>query len=194
MNSLAHLLGTAETNHPVRNQFMKWQCRVRQIAMREKMGRPDEAIMPEVTPAGANTPIGHIITVISKSSPHSKTPELQHMFKCTNDPAQRREKALEFFSEIYFQKPGEFSDILTAAFNPGSHDAAELRAATGCSLRFQGYGHNFNLACSVETLEAANVLYQATWWHNALFNPNMPPETEILAFIPDWSMCSRESE
>ena len=187
MSSLAQILGTPEAHHPLRDQFMKWQCRVRQITMRENMGRPDDAIMPEVTIEGADEPIGHIITVISKSTLYSKTPELKHIFKSMNDPAQRRGKALELFSETYFQKAREFSDALTATFSSDSRHLDALCAAKRCELRFQGYGHQFNLFCSVEELEVRDELYQATWWHNALFNPSLSPETKILAFLPDWT-------
>ncbi|MGI9372717.1 MAG: hypothetical protein ACR2OJ_09495 [Hyphomicrobiales bacterium] len=186
MNQLNQLLGTSSAPHPLRSQFMKWQCRVRQIAMREREGRPDSAITPDVYLPAEDAPMGAIITLISKSLPFSKTPEMQHMYKRTNDPAQRREKALQLFSEAYYQKAQEFSDSLTASFQPNSKGAELLAQAGQCRLAFEGYGHYFDLPCSVETLASSHALYQATWWHNALFNANLSPDAQILAFVPDW--------
>ena len=108
MNSVAQLLGMTQLDNPLRDTFLRWQCRVRQIAMRENMGHPDDAITPELTLPGETEPTRHIITVLSKAPPFSKTPELQHMVKRTHDPAQRREKAVRFFSEIYYQKELEW--------------------------------------------------------------------------------------
>lgn len=178
--------------HPLRDAFLKWQCRVRQMAMRENMGRPDDGVMPEVILAGKTEPMGHLITVMSKLPAYSKTPEIMHMVKRTNDPAQRREKALQLFSETYYQKAREFSDILTATFPPASEGASEIRRAGGCTLTFSAYNQRFDLHCKVWRLAQKNPLYQATWWHNQLFNPVLPGDAVILGFEPDWNASSAE--
>ncbi len=193
MNSVAQLSGMTQRDNPLRDTFLRWQCRVRQIAMRENMGRPDDAITPALTLTGETKPTGHIITVLSKAPPFSKTPELQHMFRRTHDPAQRREKAIQLFSEIYYQKAREFTDILTATFPPGSSDAAAISAAGNCTLTFEAYGQRYDLLCKVRTLDKTDPLYQATWWHNMLFNPNMHPNTVIFGFEPDWAHSTAES-
>ena len=172
----------------LRSTFLKWQCRVRQLAMREAFGRPDDGVMPHVLVAEESEPRGQIITVMSKSWLHSKTPELQHMAKRTNDPAQRREKAIEFFSSTYYQKAEEFSDILTAVFRPQSSQAGSLADLGECRLRLEAYTQRFELRCSIERLEETHPLYKATWWHNLLFNPALEPNSTILAFTPDWSL------
>lgn len=193
MSSVAPLFGMTQRDNPLRDTFLRWQCRVRQIAMRENMGRPDDAITPALTLPGETKPTGHIITVLSKAPPYSKTPELQHLFRRTHDPAQRREKAIQFFSETYYQKAREFSDILTATFPPGSPGAAAISAAGNCTLAFEAYGQRYDLLCKVWTLDKTDPLYQATWWHNMLFNPNMHPNTVIFGFEPDWDHSTAES-
>lgn len=186
MSSVAQVLGIAPKKHPLRDAFLKWQCHVRQIAMREKEGRPDDAVMPALTLAGAEEPMGHIITVMSKLPAHSKTPELKHMAKRTHDPAQRRDKALEFFSETYYQKGREFSDTLTATFPANSEGAAKIRSAGHVILTFEAYNQRFDLACKVWKLAKRNPLWEATWWHNHLFNPDLTADVTVLAFEPDW--------
>lgn len=186
MSSSAAILGLMPAPHPLRDAFLRWQCRVRQIAMRDNHGRPDDAVMPELTLAGAAEPMGHVITVMNRLPAFSRTPELMHMVKRTEDPAQRREKAIQLFSETYYQKHREFSDILTATFPPGSPGAAAIREAGACRLRFAAYSQSFTLECKVWRLGEQNHFHQATWWHNLLFNPALPPGTVVLGFEPDW--------
>ena len=136
--------------------------------------------------------MGHIITVMNKLPAYSKTPEMQHMVKRTFDPAQRRDKALQFFSETYYQKAREFSDTLTASFPAKSEGAAAIRAAERVTLTFDAYNQRFDLDCKVWSLTPANALYQATWGHNHLFNPDLPEDAVILGFEPDWDASSSE--
>lgn len=186
MSSVAQLLGTSMSEHPLRMAFLRWQCRCRQIAMRERDGRPDDAITPSLILAGDDEPLGHIITVLNKAPGHSVTAEFNHLRAKTNDPAQRREQAIQFLSAAYYQKAAEFSDILTATFPPGSPGAAAIRAAEEVTLHFDAYSQAFDLVCRVWKLAAHNPLYQATVAHNALFNATLHPETEVLGFEPDW--------
>lgn len=194
MSALATVLGTTPAPHPRRDAFLKWQCRVRQIAMRENAGRPDNTIKPALTLHGETEPMGHIITLICKMPHYSVTPEMQHMFKRTNDPAQRREKALQFFSATHYQKAAEFSDVLTATFPPGSPGAAKIRRAERVTLTFDAYNQRFDIAARVWALTKANALYQATYWHNALFNPSLSEGTTVLGFEPDWDASTAEPE
>jgi len=192
--SLATALGTTYADNPLRAAFLKWQCRVRQIMMRDAFGRPDDAITPALVLNGATEPMGHVITIMNKSLGYSVTPEMEHMAARTQDPAERRSKALEFFSSSYYQKHKEFSDILTATFPPESEGAAKIRESQQVSLQFDAYNQKFDLTCKVWRLAAHNPLYQATMAHNRLFNPALPPGTEVLGFEPDWSASSAEPE
>lgn len=194
MSSIAGILGQTPVNSPMRTAFLRWQCRVRQIAMRDNQGRPDAAISPDVLPIGEDVPMGAIITVLNKAPGYSVTPELRHMFSKTNDPAQIREQALRFLSATYYQKHGEFSDILTATFQPGSPGAETLHAARQCRLIFDAYAQKFDLACKVWRLAPHNPLYQSTIAHNQLFNPALHPDTIVLGFEPDWSESRSEPE
>lgn len=187
MTSLAAQLGQSYSDHPLRASFLKWQCRVRQLNMREGDGRPDDAIMPAVHLDGTSEPLGHIITVMNKAPGYSVTPELEHMARKTHDPAQRRADALKFLSATYYQKAAEFSDVLTATFPPDSEGALKIRRAQSCTLVFEAYSQRYDLVCKVWKLAAHNLLYQATLAHNRLFNPAIPPGTVVLGFEPDWS-------
>lgn len=191
--SLAAQLGLERDASPLRDAFLGWQCRCRQMMMRDNAGKPTDAVMPEVTLAGEKDAIGHIITVLNKTPAHSVTPELVHMAKRTADPAKWRADALTFFSATYYQKGHEFSDVLTATFQPGSEGAKRIKAAGEVTLIFAAYGERYDLICKVHKLSRRNPLRQATMAHNTLFNPAISPDTEVLGFEPDWSRATREA-
>ena len=123
---------------------------------------------------------------------YSKTPEMRHMVQSNFDPAHRRESAIQFFSEMYYQKARQFSDVLTATFQSNSPVAEIICGANTCSLMFESYGQRFDLVCAVSTLNKGDPLFEATWWHNMLFNPSLDPSTVILSFKPNWANSSAE--
>jgi hypothetical protein len=178
----------------LRRAFLAWQCRCRQIMMRDDMGRPSDAVTPALRLDGAAEAMGHVITIMSKAPGFSRVPEMRHIAQKTHDPAQRRENALRLFSELYYQKPDEFSDMLTATFPPDSPGAAAIREAGTVRLAFDAYRQRYDLTCRVWRLAEHNPAYQSTWWHNILFNPGLPPGTVILGFEPDWAASSADPD
>ena len=194
MISVGASLGETYSASPMRSAFLKWQCRVRQTAMRDNFGRPDDGITPALYLIGEDEPVGHIITLLNKSPGYSVTPELNHIIAKTNDPAQRRDQAIQFFSATFYQKAPEFSDILTATFPPGSPGAAKIRRSQEVRLVFEAYAQMFDLTCKVWKLARHNPLYQSTMAHNKLFNPGLEPDTEVLGFEPDWSRSTSDPE
>lgn len=177
----------------LRTAFLKWQCRVRQMAMRDNHGRPDDSITPALFLPGESEPMGHIITLLNKLPEYSVTPELLHIANKTNDPAQWRDQALRFFSATYYQKAAEFSDVLTATFQPASPSAGTICRAAGVRLRFDAFAQVFELSCNVRRLPADDFLHQSTVAHNRLFNPALAPDTIVLGFEPDWADCRSET-
>lgn len=193
MSFIAPAQGHKSVDHPLKKSFLRWQCLTRQMMMRDNMGRPDDAITPAVVLAGSSEPLGHIITILNKANGYSQVPEMQHMLRKTNDPAMVRDAALQFLSETYFQKPAEFSDILTSTFPPGSQGATTIRRADHCTLKFAAFGQSWELDCKVWRLIAPNPLFEATLVHNRLFNPALPDETIVLGFEPNWDKSKNVS-
>ena len=195
-------------NERMRDGFLRWQCRIRQISMRSHEGRPTNGMAPPVSPVSETTPapgsgsapssgpasgsvqgagpIVRIVTVLCRRPEHSATMEFRHMARRTHDPAQRREDALKFLAERYYQAAREFSDTLTASFPPDSATAAKLLAHRECRLDFEQFSQRYRLHCTVRRLSRNNPLREATFWHNLLFNPRLPADCIILGFEPDW--------
>ena len=173
-------------NEQLRDRFLGWQCRVRQIAMRNHDGRPTSGMTPLVSATRTDTPLARVVTVLCKRPEHSATMELRHLARRTHDPAERRESALEFFAERYYQSSREFSDIVTATFPPGSRTAAALLKQPECRLAFEQFSQQFEVHCTARRLSQHNPLREATFWHNLLFNPRLAADCIILGFEPDW--------
>ena len=108
------------------------------------------------------------------------------MARRTHDPAERREAALKFLAERYYQAAREFSDTLTASFPPDSATAATLLAQRECRLDFEQFSQRYRVRCTVRRLSPNNPLREATFWHNLLFNPRLPADCLVLGFEPDW--------
>ena len=186
MQSDSNVVRLDRANEQLRDHFLGWQCRIRQIATRSRDGRPTSGMMPLAFAAGADTPVAHIVTVLCKRPEHSVTMELRHMARRTHDPAERRENALTFLAERYYQSAREFSDILTASFPPDSATAATLLDHRECRLAFEQFSQRFDVHCTVRRLSRNNPLREATFWHNLLFNPRLTADCAILGFEPDW--------
>ncbi len=170
----------------LRDEFLKWQCRVRQIVMRENQGRPDSSVAPEVKfPVHAET-VFRCVTVLCRKAEHSINPELHHMVKSTQELAARRDKAVGFLAERYYQQPGLFADVLTSTFEADSERFRFLIAQKSCILEFGAYNHAYKLKCEVVSYEQFEHYWQATYWHNVLFNPYLQPDIKVVGFVPDW--------
>ena len=192
MTSVSAFLGDSCKKHPLKDRFLKWQCHVRRMMMRDNLGKPTAAVLPEVFLYKHGQSLGSIISIMNKLPIYSETPEMLHMARKTHDPAQRRSQALQYFSASYYQKHSHFSDILTATFQPRSKGATKILEEGQCRLVFEAYAQKFDLLCTVEALSQSNPLYVSTLAHNRLFNPALPGETQVLGFAPQWARCSGE--
>ena len=183
---VAHLESAARSR---RREFLGWQCRIRQLAMRQSDGRPGPGMRPGVISTSDEAAYGHIIVLIRHEACQDATARFQHMVRTTRDPAERREGALRYLAAAFYQQPDAFSDQLTALFGPASEMAARLLAAGACRLDFEQYGQRYRLACTVSELQQSDDGFQFTYWHNSLFNPAIPAGVRILGFQPDWSVA-----
>ncbi len=174
----------------LRHEFIGWQCRIRQLSAREAGGRPSSGMRPRaLTPSGDELSPATTVLIVEAQSQDS-TALFRFQYLKTPDPIERYDKALEILSAGYFQQPRNFSDVMTALFGPQSAIAARLLQHGRCILEFQEYAQAYRVPCALAELAADHSLYQATYWHNRLFNPNLPSGIRILSFTPDWAHAS----
>lgn len=171
----------------LRDEFLGWQCRIRQLAVRQFGGRPSSGMRPRVLDPQGDEIAPAITVLINPEEPENSIKLFRHQVLKTNDPIERYDKALEILAASYFQQPAEFSDVLTALFGPGSSVAGRLLDLGQCVLEFEQFSQTYRLPCTVLALGEDEPFYKATYWHNRLYNPAMPPGISILAFTPDWT-------
>ena len=174
----------------LRQHFLGWQCRLRQLSAREGDGRPTAGMRPELDVAGRG--LGPITVVLNRLPEHALLSELRFIVQRTAEPVERWEAAMRLFQGSYFQEPRLFTDELTALFAGDSPLAAQVATGGTCTLRFAQFSQCYDLPCAARLLPPDDPLHAATRWHNALFNPHPPPDPAILAFTPDW--CAAEAE
>lgn len=171
----------------LRDNFIGWQCRVRQLCVRQNAGEPLPGMRPRLLDRDGAELAPAITTVMVPADPTEATAMFRQAYKRTQDPRDRYSRALEILAGTYYQRPREFNDELTALFGPNSALARRLTVDCLCILQFDQFNQGYRIPCRVEALGERDIAYQATWWHNALFNPALPPDSMILAFTPDWS-------
>jgi hypothetical protein len=171
-------------------EFLGWQCRLRQLAVRQEGGRPSPGMLPKVMSASGEALADGIVTLINEADPEDNTQLLRYQYLRTQDPNERYDNMLEILQGSYFQEPARFSDLMTALFGPESSLAAQLLRAGRCVLDFEQYTHGYRIPCEVARLAASHPFHQATLWHNRMFNHQLPAAVQILAFRPDWPHAS----
>ncbi len=183
----ATVIQLAAAQEALRNHFLGWQCRLRQLAVRQASGRPTSGMRPAVALPGEDEAAVRLTVLIVQREPDEAIAEFRHMVRRTHDPAERYDSALKFLAAAYYQHPQDFAEELTALFGPESDLAGRLLAEGRCTLHFEQYAQRYALPCRVRRLQEAEPAYQATYWHNSLFNPDLPANLGILGFQPDWA-------
>ncbi len=174
----------------LRDGFIGWQCRIRQHAMRVHGGRPSSGMRPRVLGAGGYEISPGVTMLLIEADPGDSIAQFRHVVRQTHDPARRHDAAVRLLSAAYYLISRRFSDRMTALFSTDSTTAAALLGISECGLEFDQFSQRYALPCAVAALAEDEPAFQASYWHNAMFNPALPGAVQILAFTPDWSRAS----
>ena len=177
---------TRAKSKSLREDFIAWQCRIRQIAMRQDGGRPSPAMRPRVLDDREHELAPALTVLIVPRDPSESTDFFRFQVMKTADPRDLYDRALAYLQADYFQQPSAFGDVLTAVVPPQSELAAKLVEDSRCSLIFEQFSQRYRLRCAVFETEPGEAIREATLWHNRLFNPSLPDDVVVLGFRPDW--------
>lgn len=169
----------------MRKAFLGWQCRLRQLAMRDHEGRPSPGMRPRLEVAEQDA--GLITVVMTKNDHGESTAAFRHLVKRTHDPKERFDAALRYLQSNYYQDPLSFDDQLTAVFAAHATLPRQIDERMDCCLCFEQFAQRYVLTCDARLLAKDDPGFHATYWHNALFNPSMPADVQIVGFRPVWS-------
>ncbi len=161
-------------------QFIGWQCRIRQHVVRKQEGRPSSGMRPSLYLNGEL--ISPITINLMKEDASAVTTEFQFIHKKTQDPKARYESGLKILCEYYYQRTNEFDHEVSAVFSLDSALAAKIVASDEVELRFDQSSQGYSLNCNARIIPIGDEKYEATYWHNALFNPNLPGAVTVIGF------------
>ena len=170
----------------LREDFLAWQCRMRQIAMRQDRGRPSPGMRPRLRDASGRELAPALTVLIVPRDPTESTDFFRFQVLKTPDPRDLYERALTYLQADYFQQPAEFGDVLTAVLPAKSELAARLIRDGRCVLEFAQFSQSYRLPCAAFAAEPDEAIRESTLWHNRLFNPSLPDDVLVLGFRPDW--------
>lgn len=180
------------SNAELRQQFIGWQCRLRQISARDYGGQPLNGMRPRVVARSGEEIVPAMTVLLIRKAPEESTTYLKFQTLRTNEPKGAYDAGLRFLAGDYYQEPELFRDEMAALFSPGSEVARALVAMKECLLDFEQFSQRYTMFCAVRRVPARDAMRQATLWHNRIFNPDVPEDSTVLAFKPNWANAHAE--
>jgi hypothetical protein len=172
--------------------FLGWQCRIRQMAMRDHGGMPMPAMQPSVSSRKGEMLLPEMTVLIVPLDPAPSTAFFRFQVQKTMDERQAFESGVKYLGADFYQDPHLFSDEMTAVFAAGSRAAAGLVKIKTVLLDFTQFAQSYRMFCAVRRLPQRNLAREASLWHNRLFNPALPNDAEVLGFKPDWKNAAAD--
>ena len=164
--------------------FISWQCRLRKMSMRERGGRPSPGMSAGVYSVSGGDEQSRLNFLIVRENDGARTGEFRHIVRKTQDPSEWIKNGLRILAEMHDQEAGQFDNRLTALFSLDSGLAEALLEAGQCRLKFAEGSVDYEFDFDVAALNAGDDYFEATYWHNRLFNPTLPGNVQVLSFCP----------
>ena len=165
-------------------RFIAWQCRLRKQSMRELDGRPTAGMSAGIYSISGGDEQGRLNFLIVRKDSGPRTDEFRHVVRKTPDSREWLKNGLRILAELHYHETDQFENRLTALFSLDSSVADALLAAGQCHLKFVENSVDYAFDFDVESLAEDHELFQATYWHNRLFNPTLPGQVRVLGFTP----------
>ena len=172
---------------PIQNYFIGWQCRVRELALRNEEGQPNGGMRPQIALKNGEVVFPAATLLIIPDQPDQSIRQFRFMALKTQDPKERYTKALQLLAARFYQKAEDFSGAMSGIFSRFSKEVVALEKDQSCIMDFDYQQQAFKIPCHVSTSPKNEPVHEFTYWHNYLFNPNLSPEVTVLHFKPDWS-------
>ena len=177
---------------PSQKQFIGWQCRIRQYAMRNGDGRPTPGMRPDVLLEDGKEVASAVTLLLVPDLLQDSILQFRFMALKTQDPQERYKKAVQLLSASFYQNVENFSGLMTGVFSRSSETVKMLVENRKCVLKFDYQQQSYRIPASVKDFPKEEQAYEFTYWHNFLFNPHLSPDVIVLGFEPDWLGASSD--
>ena len=178
-----------DLQHDLRRQFLGWQCRIRQHAMRNSEGRPSMGMCPRIVTGAGQEIAAAVTTVLIPAEPAESTDFFRHQVRKSHDPRIVYERGLTYLQATHFQNADGFSDRRTGREHRGQPVAETVGV---CILEFAQFSQQYRMFCTVAPLAHDDEAFQASLWHNRIFSPATADDVVILGFSPDWKSAQAD--
>ena len=166
------------------NDFIIWQCSLRQRNFRMFGGKPSEGTIASIIDKKKNNESISFRSILVERECLNTSKMFEFIHKQTHDPQTRFDKAIKFFSSEYYNTPKNFDGSFTAAFKSKSKIAKNLLKLKKINVQFFEHETGFNFTVKINKLKKTNNKWRYTFYHNAFFNINLTEDIEILNFSP----------
>jgi hypothetical protein len=180
------------SNQALRDYFIGWQCRLRQMAMRDYGGQPLPGMQPRVTARSGRIIAPAIVVLLIERDPGATTAFLKFQVQKNNEAERVFEAGVRFLGGEYYQQPEIFSDEMTAVFAAQSELAQMMPKGREVLFDFEQFSQAFRMFCKVRRLSPNDPAREASLWQARIFNPQIPSDAEVLGFRPDWKNASAD--
>ena len=178
------------SNAEMRRQFLAWQCRIRQISVRDHGGRPLPGMCPRVLARDGTEILDAMTILLVPERPRESLAFFKFQVQRASEPRDAYEAGLRYLSGGFYQEPERFKDEMTAVFTPASPVARRISRDRKCLLAFEQSGQRYTMLCTVRRLPDRDMARECALWHNRMFNPSLPFDSLVLAFLPDWKSAN----
>ncbi len=172
-------------NLSIINNFVNWQCLLRQRNFRKLSGKPSEGTLALVYDKNSNEQITNLRSILIEKEPLNSAKMFEFMAKKTHDPEERFLKAVKYFASEYFENSKIFDGSFTATFPNNSKTVKDLLKKRKLNVQFFESPTGFNFNVNVKKLKKNDPIWKFTFFHNFFFNSSLDDNIEILFFKPD---------
>ena len=166
------------------NNFVIWQCSIRQRNFRMFSGKPSEGTSANLSDIGSNKELSYIRSVLIEKNCLNTAKMFEFMIKQTNEPELRFDKIVKFLSSEYYNTPTNFDGSFTATFDKNSENYKKILKKKKLIAQFFERGTGFYFPVKISKLKKNDAKWKYTFWHNFFFNPNLNENIEIIHFAP----------
>ena len=167
------------------NDFVNWQCLLRQRNFRKFSGKPSEGTIATIYDKNSNDEIINLRSVLIEKDTANSAKMFEFMVKKTHDPEERFLKAVKYFSSEYFENSKIFDGSFSATFPNNSKLVKSLLKKRKLNVNFFESTNGFNFTVNVKKLKKNNPIWKFTFYHNCFFNTSLDENIEILFFKPN---------
>ena len=181
-------------NAEMRDAFLGWQCRIRQIAMREYGGQPLPGMRPRVSTRKGKSLSPGLVVLLLPVEPQESTAFFKYQVQKTNEPqkdAGRRHRLsgrriLPAAGTLLGCHGGDLPARLELA-------AAEILKAKRGRAGFRAVqSESYRMFCAVRRLGKKDEAREAALWQARIFKRDLANDCDVLSFTPDWTSANAD--